>query len=382
MHLPKRLQQLGAAVFAQMDEARLRALAAGMDVINLSVGSPDLAPAPHVIEALQRAVADPRNYAYPMRDLPAFREAVAAWYGARFGVALDPEREVLGLTGSQEGLAHITQALTDPGDVVLVPDPYYPIYYEAPILAGATVHLMPLTAERGYLPDLQAIDPEVARRAKLMILNYPSNPLAATATLDFFREVVAFAQQYQIVVLHDAAYSELAFDGYKPPSFLEVEGAREVGIEFNSLSKTFSMAGARVAYAVGNQQVIAQLAKVKSHLDYGLFRPIQHAAVAALTGPQDCVREMAATYQRRRDLVVGGLRRAGWDVPLPRATMFCWAPVPNGATSLQFALDLLRDTGVVIVPGSGFGQMGEGYVRIALVQPEERLAEAVKRIER
>ena len=380
---PQRLQKLAAAVFTTMDEARKRKLATGADVINLSIGSPDLPPASHITEAMARAIQDPGNYGYPMRDLPAFREAVAGWYQRRFGVALNPDSEVLGLTGSQEGLAHITQAVTDPGDLVLVPDPGYPIYTAGPILAGAELHAVPLKAELGYLPDLEALPEDVKRRAKLLVLNYPSNPLAAIVRPGFFERAVAFAREYGTVVLHDAAYSELSFDGYRPPSFLETPGAREVGLEFNSLSKTYNLAGARIAYAVGNARLLGLLAEVKAHLDYGLFRPIQAAAVAALTGPQQCVTDMAATYQRRRDVLVDGLNRVGWAVPKPKATMFCWAPVPPGfESSLAFAMELLERAGVTVVPGSGFGAMGEGHVRIALVQSEARLAEAVERIER
>ena len=380
---PQRLQKLAAAVFTTMDEARKRTLATGAEVINLSIGSPDLPPAPHITEALAQAVRDPAHYGYPMRDLPAFREAVAAWYQRRFGVRLAPDTEVLGLTGSQEGLAHITQALTDPGDLVLVPDPGYPIYSAGPVLAGAELYPVPLSAERGYLPDLEALPEDVQRRARLLVLNYPSNPLAATVRPGFFEHVVAFARRHGTVVLHDAAYSELAFDGYRPPSFLETPGAMEVGLEFNSLSKTYNLAGARIAYAVGNARLLGLLAEVKAHLDYGLFRPVQLAAVAALTGPQACVSELATTYQRRRDVLVEGLQRLGWDVPRPKATMFCWAPVPRGfASSLAFAMELLERAGVTVVPGSGFGAMGEGYVRLALVQSEERLAQAVEWIGR
>jgi len=380
---PQRLQRLAAAVFTTMDEARKRVLATGTDVINLSIGSPDLPPASHIIEAMARSIQDPGNYGYPMKDMPAFREAVAGWYQRRFGVVLNPDTEVLGLTGSQEGLAHITQALTDPGDLVLVPDPGYPIYRAGPVLAGAELYPVPLEAEQGYLPDLESLPEDVKRRAKLLLLNYPSNPLAAVARPGFFEQAIAFARHHGTVILHDAAYSELSFDGYRPPSFLETPGAREVGLEFNSLSKTYNLAGARVAYAVGNAQLLGYLAEVKSHIDYGLFRPIQAAAVAALTGPQEVVTELAATYQRRRDVLVDGLNRLGWAVPKPKATMFCWAPVPPGfESSLAFAMALLERAGVTVVPGSGFGAMGEGFVRIALVCGEERLAEAVERIGR
>ncbi|BDG61348.1 aminotransferase class I/II-fold pyridoxal phosphate-dependent enzyme [Caldinitratiruptor microaerophilus] len=381
MERPSRLRQLASSVFAQMDEARRRAVRAGMDVINLSVGSPDLPPAPHVVEALREAALDPHAYGYPLRDLPEFREAVAAWYRSRFGVDLDPDTEVLGLIGSQEGLGHLALALTDPGDLVLVPDPGYPIYTAGPVLAGARLYPYPLRPENGFVLDPEDIPPDVWRQAKLLLVNYPSNPLAAVADRDFFARIVEYARRYRVVVCHDNAYSELAFDGYRPPSFLEVPGAREVGIEINSLSKTFSMAGCRVAYAVGNREVIAALAEVKGHLDYGIFRPIQRAAIAALTGPQDSVRQVAATYQERRDVLVRELRAAGWDVPSPRATMFLWAPLPPGhRDSAAFAAALLERTGVAVTPGAGFGPRGEGYVRIALVQPAERLREAARRI--
>ncbi|HYF94117.1 MAG TPA: aminotransferase class I/II-fold pyridoxal phosphate-dependent enzyme [Symbiobacteriaceae bacterium] len=383
MNQPQRLQRLAAAVFATMDDARRRVLAAGLDVINLSIGSPDLPPAEHITEAMIAGIRNPGNYGYPMRDLPAFREAVAGWYKRRFGVQLDPESEVLGLMGSQEGLAHIAQAVTDPGDLVLVPDPGYPIYTGGPVLAGAEIHPVPVTAETDYLPDLEALPDDVKRRAKLLILNYPSNPVAAVVKPGFFKQVVAFARRHGVVVLHDAAYSELTFDGYRPPSFLETPGAMEVGVEFNSLSKTFNLAGARVAYAVGNRRIVGALRDVKAHLDYGIFRPIQEGAIAALTGPQGAVAAMAAAYQRRRDVLVDGLRAAGWEIPRPKATMFCWAPIPAGfASSLDFAMELLERTGVTVVPGSGFGERGEGYVRIALVQSEARLAEAAERIGR
>ncbi len=380
---PQRLQRLASAIFTHMDEARKRVAAQGTDVINLSIGNPDLPPAPHVIAAMSEAVQRQDVYGYPMRDLPAFREAVSGWYDRRFGVRLDPEQEVLGLTGSQEGLAHVALAVTDPGDLILVPDPGYPIYAAGPVLAGAELYPVPLRAEDGFLPDLEALPDEVKRRAKLLLLNYPSNPLAAVVRPGFFDQVVAWARRWDVAVLHDAAYSELTFGGYRPPSFLQTPGAMEVGIEFNSLSKTYNLAGARIAYAVGNPTLIGQLAEVKSHLDYGIFRPIQMAAVAALTGPQECVADMARTYEERRDVLVGGLNRLGWAVPSPKATMFCWAPIPPGySSSLDFAMALLEETGVTIVPGSGFGDLGEGYVRIALVQPPQRLAEAVERIER
>lgn len=389
----QRLDRLALAVFAEMEQARRRAVAAGTDVINLSVGSPDLPPAPHVIERLQAAAADPTQYGYPMADLPQFREAIATWYARRFQVALDPATQVLGLTGSQEGLSHVALALCDPGDLVLIPDPGYPIYSAGPLLAGCELYPVPLLAENRFLPDLAAIPEAVWRRARLWILNYPSNPLSATADLAFFARVAERAARYGIAVLHDAAYSELAFDGYRPPSFLQAPGALEVGIEFNSLSKTFNLAGARVAYAVGNARLIAALAELKGHLDFGVFRPIQQAAIAALTSPQESVAEMARTYQQRRDILVAGLNALGWAVPSPQATMFCWAPLPASwktaaghapggrGASHAFALALLEQAGVATVPGAGFGARGEDYVRIALVQDAQRIRAAVERID-
>lgn len=381
MERPERLRRLTGSVFARMEEARRKAQAAGMDVINLSVGSPDLPPAPHVIETLREALLEPGAYGYPLRDLPEFRQAVATWYQARFGVTLDPETEVLGLIGSQDGLGHLTLAVADPGDLVLVPDPGYPIYLAGPVLAGAAVYPYPLRPENGFLLDPDDIPESIWRRAKLIFINYPSNPLAAVAGREFFARIVEYARRFGVVVCHDNAYSELAFDGYRPPSFLEVPGARDVGVEFNSLSKTFNLAGCRVAYAVGNRDVLAALAEVKGHLDYGIFRPVQRAAIAALTGPQEPVLQVAEIYRQRRDVLVRELNAAGWEVPSPRATMFLWAPIPPGyRDSLQFASTLLEHTGVVITPGTGFGDRGQGYVRFALVQPAERLAEAARRI--
>lgn len=376
-----RLKNLTSAVFAKMDAARRVCLARGIDVINLSIGSPDLTPAPHVLRRLHEALDREGNYGYPMRCLPEFHEAVASWYRRRFGVVLDPETEVQGLMGSQDGLAHVSLAFCNPGDLVMVPDPGYPIYSAGPLLSGAKLYPLPLLVENAFLPDLESIDEGTWRKTKILIINYPNNPVSAVAGREFYEKVVEIAARYGIVVCHDAAYSELAFDGYRPMSFLEVPGAREVGIEFNSLSKTFNMAGCRIGYAVGNPGIIAALAEVKNHLDYGIFRPVQEAAIAALTGPQESVAVMAKTYERRRDVLVDGLRRAGWDMPKSKATMFVWAPVPGGQESEPFALELLARTGVVVVPGSGFGPKGEGYVRIALVKPDNVMAEAVRRIE-
>jgi LL-diaminopimelate aminotransferase len=307
---------------------------------------------------------------------------VARWYAYRFGVELDADTEVHSLMGSQDGLAHFALAWTDPGDLVLVPDPGYPIYAGGVQLAGATPYPMPLTAENAFLPDLHAIPQEVADRARFMILNYPNNPVSAVATLAFFEEVVAFAKRHDIIVVHDLAYSEMAFDGYKPPSFLQAPGAKEVGIEFNSFSKSFNMAGCRIAYVVGNAEIIKPLAVVKSNVDYGVFLPVQQMATAALRKDRlsGGTNSVAPLYQERRDVLLAALAEAGWDIEPPKATMFVWAPVPAGWTSQEFAFALLEEAGVVVIPGNAFGEQGEGYVRIALVQPPELLREAAQAI--
>jgi len=380
MQLARRMQRLSAAIFNEMEEYKRQVEARGVRVINLGVGSPDRPPAPHIIQALHRAVDNPLNYRYPMGGMPELHRALAGWYRRRFGVELDPEREVLVLMGSQDGLAHIAMAFINPGDPALVPDPGYPIYAGSILLAGGEIHPMPLRAENGFLPDLSAIPPAVAARARLMWLNYPNNPVAVSADRAFFTQVVDFARRYDILVCHDVAYAELAYDGFKPMSFLEVPGAREVGIEFYSLSKTYNMAGCRIGFAVGNAGVLDALRRIKSNIDYGVFRVVQEAGIAALEGPQECVREMAATYQRRRDVLVDGMAALGWSMPRPSASMFVWAPLPEGYTSSrQFALELLEKAGVLVIPGLAFGETGEGYVRIGLVQEESLLAEAVER---
>jgi LL-diaminopimelate aminotransferase len=334
-----------------------------------------------VIDALQQAATDPENHRYPSYEgLLAFRQAVADWYAKRFGVRLQPDTEVLTLIGSKEGTAHMPLAFVNPGDAVLVPDPGYPVYAAASWFAGAEVHFMPLRRENRFLPDLDAIPPDVARRAKLLYLNYPNNPTAACAPLEFFSRVVAFARRYAVLVCHDAMYSELRFDGYEPPSFLEVEGAREIGVEFHSLSKTYSMTGWRIGFCVGNAQGLAGLLKIKTNVDSGVFQAVQQAGIAALTGPQDLAERYRKTYQERRDVVVRGLSALGWEVEAPKATFFVWAPVPKGLDSRTFATQLLDQVGVVVTPGVGFGPSGEGFYRVALTVPVARLAEAMDRL--
>ena len=378
----KRLEQLSAAIFSEMAN-RKREVAQTRRVYDLSIGSPDQQPERTLLEALAAAVEKPGAFGYALSEgTAAFRAEVAQWYQYRFGVELNPDGEIHSLMGSQDGLAHFALAWTDPGDLVLVPDPGYPIYAGSVHLAGATPYFMPLKAERGFLPDLAAIPQEAAKQAKFMILNYPNNPVSAVATVAFFEEVVEFARKHDIIVVHDLAYSEMAFDGYKPPSFLQAPGAKEVGIEFNSFSKSFNMAGCRIAYVVGNAEIIKPLAIVKSNVDYGVFLPVQEMAVAAmredrLSGGQNRVSEL---YQERRDVLLAELAKAGWVIEPPKATMFVWAPVPTGWTSHEFAFALLEEAGVVVIPGSAFGAEGEGYVRIALVQDREVLREAAASI--
>ncbi|KZE78418.1 LL-diaminopimelate aminotransferase [Paenibacillus elgii] len=378
----KRLAELGSAIFSEMAAWKREVTARGVDVIDLGIGSPDRAPSAYVMEALTRAVNDPGMYGYPTSEGSAqFRQTVARWYAHRFGVTLDPEEEIVTLMGSQDGLAHLAMAVTDPGDVVMVPDPGYPIYSASLVLAGVQPYYMPLRADNGFLPKLEDIPEEVARQAKFMLLNYPSNPLSAVADLAFFERLVEYAREHELLLVHDLAYSEMSFDGFKPPSILEVEGAKDIAVEFHSLSKSFNMAGCRIAFMVGQRDVVRALRVLKSNIDYGVFLAVQQAGIAALE--EDMMpgsRSVAALYERRRDIVIEGLNEAGWSIPKPKATMFIWAPIPEGWTSRQISREMLYSAGVVVIPGDAFGQEGEGYVRIALVQEEERLQEAVRRI--
>ena len=380
--LARRFQGLGASVFSEMDDLRRELETQGRSLINLSIGSPDRAPAEQIRAALSEAVLNGKAYGYTLtKGTLAFRQSCANWYKQRFDVDLDPELEVLPLMGSQDGLAHIFQVYIDPGDTALIPDPGYPIYTAGLLLAGGVKVPMPLTAERGFLPDLAAIPPEVARLAKVMFLNYPNNPTAAVAPLEFFEEVVAFAREYEILVCHDAAYSELAYEGYRPVSFLQARGAKEVGIEFHSLSKTFNLAGLRLGFVVGQAAAVKALTVLKSNIDYGVFGPALQVGQIALAGLEPEVAENRLAYQRRRDILVKGCAAAGWDIPYPKGSMFVWAPVPTGQDSLTFAVDLARRAGVIVVPGVAFGERGEGYVRIGLVQEDEVMQEAVTRIQ-
>jgi LL-diaminopimelate aminotransferase len=381
MQTARRLEQIGAYLFADLDRKQDELAARGVDVINLSVGDPDLPTPAHIIDALMEGATDARSHRYPpYGGTKEFKSAVAGWYARRFGVALDPEREVLALIGSKEGLAHLPWATLNPGDVALVPDPGYPVYRSATIMAEGVPHEIPLRAEQGFLPDLGAIPAAVLSRAKLLFLNYPNNPTAATATLAFFNDAVAFARRHGLLLAHDNSYSEITYDGYRPPSILEADGAKDVAIEFHSLSKTYCMTGWRVGFAVGNTQAIGTLGKVKTNIDSGVFRAVQHAGIAALTGPQEAVGDRLRVYQGRRDRVTKALRTIGWQVPEIRATFYVWIPVPDGTSSATFAATVLDRTGIVITPGAGYGRQGEGYVRLSLTTPDQRLDEALDRL--
>jgi LL-diaminopimelate aminotransferase len=352
----------------------------GVDIIDLGIGDPDLATPSHIVEALCAAARDPANHHYPSYiGMSGFRKAVASWYRQRFNVSLDPETEVISLMGSKDGIAHIPEAFINPGDYVLVPDPGYPVYRTSTLFAEGKVHTMPLHAENGFLPRFDQIPSDVVKKARLMFLNYPNNPTAATAPSEFFQEVVDFASDHGIVVVHDNAYSEVTFDGYRAPSFLETRGAMEVGLEMHSLSKTYNMTGWRIGMACGNAEILSGLKKVKTNVDSGVFNAIQHAGIAALTGSQECVQHSCRIYQERRDVLVNGLRSIGIDCPLPRATFYVWVPVEDG---IGFATRLLDEAGIVVTPGVGFGQYGERYVRFAITRSLGRIEQAIERIRR
>jgi len=377
----QRLKQIPPYLFAEIDRLKNEMIRRGVDVIDLGVGDPDLPTPPHIVERLKEAAEDPENHRYPSYNgLFSFRRAVSDWYKRRFGVDLDPEREVIALIGSKEGIAHLPLAFVDPGDVVLVPNPAYPVYHIGTIFAGGRPYYMPLLEENGFLPDLEKIPEDIARRAKLIFVNYPNNPTAAVADLDFFERLKRFAKKYNIIVCHDAAYTELSYDGYRPPSFLEVKGSKEIAIEFHSLSKTYNMTGWRIGFAVGNAEVIKALKEVKSNIDSGVFQAVQWAAIAALEGSENAVEKNRGVFQERRDILIDGLRKIGLRVQRAKATFYLWARVPSGYSSASFSQFLLERAGIVTTPGSGFGDAGEGYIRIALTVPKERIIEAVKRL--
>jgi len=381
MKVANRLAALPPYLFARIEQKIEEAKTKGVDVISLGIGDPDLPTPEHIIKALVEQAHNPENHRYPTSaGLLSFRTAVAKWYQRRFGVTLDPQSEIVTLIGSKEGIGHISFCYLQDGDYALIPDPGYPVYSIGASLAGAQNYFLPLNEDKGFLPDLSLVPSDVARKAKLLFINYPNNPTGAIAGKKFYEEVVSFARIYDIIVCHDAAYSEITFDGYIAPSFLEVQGAKDVGIEFHSLSKTYNMTGWRLGWVAGNPDITKALGTLKSNLDSGVFQAVQYAGIAALEGPQDCIDRMRIIYQERRDAAVEGLRSMGWNGTLPKATIYMWVPVPQGYNSTQFAELVLEKAGVVITPGIGYGDNGDRYFRIALTVEKERIAEAFARI--
>jgi LL-diaminopimelate aminotransferase len=378
-----RIKTLPPYLFAAIDKMKQEAIARGVDIINLGIGDPDLPTPIPIIESLAKAAKDPKHHQYPSYEgMLTFRKAVAGWYQRRFNVTLDPMDEALTLIGSKEGIGHIHLAFVDPGDVVLVPSPGYPVYPVGTSFSGGTSHIMPLTKANGFLPDLSAIPKEVAQKAKLMWLNSPNNPTSVIMTKDYFKRVVEFAQENRVIVCHDAAYSEVYYDGRRPASFMEAEGAKNVGVEFHSLSKTYNMTGWRIGFAVGNKEVLAGLGKVKSNLDSGCFEAVQEAGITALGLDDSVTDSLRKLYQDRRDTLIPGLKKLGLEVDPPPAAFYIWVTVPKGYTSTSFTAHLLEKAGIVTTPGNGFGAPGEGYIRMTLCTSKERLAEAVERIKK
>ena len=381
MRMSRRMEGLKPYLFVEINNKIAEKKARGEEVISFAIGDPDTPTPENIINRLCQSARDPANHRYPETvGLPELRQAIAGWYQRRFGVSLDADREVLPLIGAKEGIAHIALCFIDPGDIALVPDPAYPVYSISTTLIGGEPYYMPLTEGRNYLPDLDAIPEEVLKKAKLIWLNYPNNPTGAVAYLDFFNWVVQFAHQHDIAVCHDAPYTEIAFDGYRPISFMQADGAREVGVEFHSLSKSYNMTGWRIGMAVGNAEMIGALGGVKSNLDSGIPQAIQYAAIEALSGPQDCIADLNAVYQRRRDLIIEVLNDIGLKARPPKAGLYVWAKVPKGYTSMEFASDLLDKVGVVVIPGVGYGSNGEGYVRLSLTIPDAGLVKGLSRL--
>ena len=382
----RRIERLPPYVFAEVNARKLELRRRGVDIIDLGMGNPDQPTPAHIVDKLSEVSRDPKAHRYsPSAGLPALRKAICRHYKRRFGVDLDPDAEAIVTIGSKEGLAHICLALLDPGDLAIVPNPAYPLHLYGVAIANGNVLSLPLRPEKEFIPEIEMISRELWPKPKIIILNFPHNPTTATVDLAFFKEVVRLARQQQILVIHDMAYSDIVFDGYQAPSLLQVEGAKEIGVEFFTMSKSYNMAGWRVGFCLGNPDVIRALSTIKQYYDYGVFIPTQVAAIAALDGPQDCVREAAATYEQRRDALVEGLSRIGWPLPHPKATMFVWAPIPDkyrAMGSMKFALTLMEKAEVAVSPGIGFGDMGEGYVRISLVENEHRIRQAVRNIKR
>jgi len=377
----ERIEKLPPYLFARIEQKIEEAREKGVDIISLGIGDPDNPTPGHIVDALAEAARVPANHQYASSvGMLDYRKAVAKWYQQQHNVSLDPKREVVSLIGSKEGIGHISFCYVDPGDINLVPDPGYPVYGIGTILAGGIPHLLPLKAENNFLVDFSQIPEDIAQKAKLMFLNYPNNPTGAIATRKFFEDAVSFAREFDIIVCHDAAYAEMFFEGQRPPSFMEIPGAADVGIEFGSLSKPFNMTGWRIGWAVGRPDVIEALGRIKSNLDSGVFQAVQVAAIKALTGPLNCLEELRGIYQERRDMVIETLNAMGWSLEKPKGSFYIWVPVPEGFTSAEFCELVLEKAGVIITPGNGYGENGEGYFRISLTIATDRLKEALERI--
>lgn len=381
IEVANRLKKLPPYLFVEIDKAKRKALAEKRDVIDLGIGDPDIPTPKHILKSLHKASLNPKTHKYALdAGLPALKQEIAKWYKKRFNVKLDPDKEILPLIGSKEGIAHIPLGFINKGNYTLVPDPCYPPYKTGTIFAGGIPIIMPLLKENDFLPDLKDIKKSVLKRTNLMFLNYPNNPTSAVCTKSFFKEAIKFAEKNNIIICHDAAYTELCFDGYKPPSFLEVHGAKQIGIEFHSFSKTFNMTGWRLGFACGNSEIIKALAKVKSNIDSGVFTAIQHAGVEAMKSISKTLPGIIAIYQKRRNVLIDSLNSAGWEIKKPKATFYVWAPVMKGYNSASLAKIILEKADVVVTPGNGFGPTGEGYIRMALTVDHSRLKEAAKRI--
>lgn len=381
MKFSSRLDAFGDEIFSTLNARRLQLEAEGRTIYNLSIGTPDFVPFDNVVDALTDAARDPRNWKYALADLPELKQAVCDYYERRFGVAGITSDMVASVNGTQEGVGHFGMAMLDPGDTVLVPDPCYPVFRAGALLAGAQLAYYPLNAENGFLPDVSGIDPAIADRAKYMIVSLPSNPVGSVGTPEVYEEIIAFAREHDLLIVHDNAYSDIVYDGPAGKSFFNYPGALEVGVEFFSLSKSFNVTGARIGFLVGRADVVAAFSKLRSQIDFGMFLPVQKAAIAALTGPLDQVEEQRMKYQARRDALCDGLESIGWDRPNAHGTMFVWAKLPGGRTdSVAFCEELMERAGVIVTPGASFGPSGEGYVRMALVLPPEGLRRAVEAI--
>ncbi|OGW75199.1 MAG: hypothetical protein A2Z72_03885 [Omnitrophica bacterium RBG_13_46_9] len=388
MHEANRLKRLPLYLFTIIDGLKNEAINAGLDIIDLGMGNPDQGTPKHIVDELCKTAVMKENHRYSRpidKSEIELRGAIAAWYYKKFGVSLDPKSEVLPLIGSKEGIAHLSLAFLNNDDIALVPNPAYPVHFNGVLIAGGILHNIPIYEKDGYLPNFQKIPNDIVEKSKLIFLSYPHNPTTAVANMEFFRDAVNWAKGKEIIIGHDLAYSDIAFDGYKAPSILQVKGSKEMCIEFHTCSKTYNMAGWRIGFAVGNRDIVKTLEKTKSYIDFGIFKPIQYATIKALSGPQTCVKRIIGIYKKRRDFLVSGLKEIGWDVPMPKATFYVWARIPDkysALTSMEFVSLLIKETGVVIAPGTGFGEYGEGYVRFALVEDISRLKEGIKRIKR